>query len=160
MGIPNMLRFNRLDLEKYSKEEINELFKKHNQCMDKASDESLKPFRDTWYGGTEELDKKINKGWPFGALYDALENMRISEYDKYWIARLFVSKIEKEGQSLMFALGEYFSWCIDNHIEVNRLKFMSFFSQYLREIPEDVAKAYEKSSEKAFRDKIYGKKEK
>lgn len=160
MGIPNMLRFNRFDVEKYSKEEINEMFEKHGKCMDRASDESLKPFRDTWYKDTEIKDKEMNKGWPFGALYDALETMHISEYDKYWIARLFVEQIEKDGHSLMFDLGEYFNWCIESGIEVDRLKFMMFFSKYLQEIPKDVVEAYEKSSDKAFRDKIYGKKDK
>lgn len=160
MGIPNMLRFNRLDLEKYSKEEINEMFEKHRECMDKASEEALKPFSDTWYAGTEGINKEMNKGWPFGALYDALENMQISEYDKYWIARLFVEQIEKEGHSLMFDLGEYFNWCIENDIVVDRLKFMTFFSTYLRDIPEDVIKEYENSFDKEMRDRIYGKKDK
>lgn len=160
MGIPNMLRFNRLDLEKYSKEEINEMFEKQRKCMDKASEEALKPFSDTWYAGTEGINKEMNKGWPFGALYDALENLRISEYDKYWIARLFVEQIEKEGHSLMFDLGEYFNWCIENGIVVDRLKFMTFFSTYLRDIPEDVIKEYENSFDKEMRDRIYGKKDK
>ena len=155
-----MLRFNRLDLEKYSKEEINEMFEKHRKCMDKASEEALKPFSDTWYAGTEGINKEMNKGWPFGALYDALENLRISEYDKYWIARLFVEQIEKEGHSLMFDLGEYFNWCIENGIVVDRLKFMAFFSKYLRDIPEDVIKEYENSFDKEMRDRIYGKKDK
>ena len=158
MDIPNMLRFNRFDLEKYSKEKINDLFEKHRVCMDRASDEALKPFSNTWYGGTEELDKEMNKGWPFGALYDALENMKHSEYDKYWIARLFVEQVEKEEKSLMLALGEYFYWCYQNDIEIDKLKFMMFFSTYLRDIPEDVAKAYETSYDKSMRDRIYGKK--
>ena len=157
MDIPNMLKLNRLDLERYSKEEINDLFKKHGECMDRAAVESLSVFRDTWYGGTEELEEELNKGWFCGALYDALKNMTHSEYDKYWIARLFVDRIEKNGSSLMMTLGEYFEWCIKNGIVVDKLKFMTFFSTYLKDIPANVVEDYEKSSEKAFRDKIYGK---
>ena len=156
MGIPNMLRLNRFDLEKYSKEEVNEMFKKHSECMDRASNESLKPFRDTWYGDTEVLNKEINKGWPFGAVYDAIENMRHSEYDKYWIARLFVEEVEREEKSLMLALGEYFYWCYQNGIEIDKLKFMTFFSTYLKDIPDEVVKEYETSLDKSIRDKILG----
>ena len=60
----------------------------------------------------------------------------------------------------MFDLGEYFNWCIENGIVVDRLKFMAFFSKYLRDIPEDVIKEYENSFDKEMRDRIYGKKDK
>ena len=159
-GIIDVLALNVHTLKELnlSSEELNELFDKSRQCQDRAAKESLDLFRKTWFEGTEEIDANMNKGWPFGALYDALENMTHSEYDKYWIARLFVEEVEKKEKSLMFALGEYFYWCIKNDIEVNKLKFMSFFSKYLREIPEEVVKEYENSSEKAFREKVYGKK--
>ena len=162
MGIPDMLKMNVNTIKEMnlSKEELNDLFDQYSKCQDKARAESLDLFREIWYKGTEEKDAELNKGWPFGALYNALETMHISEYDKYWIARLFVEQIERDGHSLMFDLGEYFNWCIENRIEVDRLKFMMFFSKYLREIPKEVVEAYEKSSEKAFRDKIYGKKDK
>lgn len=158
MGIPNMLRLNRFDLEKYSKEEINEMFEKHRECMDRASDEALKPFSDTWYGGTEKIDKEMNKGWPFGALYDVLEKQKISEFDKYWIARLFEKEVGNKGGSLILDLKEYLDWCTINGIKVDKVKFLTFFSKYLQDIPKCVIEEYEKSDEKKFRDKVYGNK--
>lgn len=157
-GIPDVLRMNHFDLEKYSKEEVTDLLDKNRECMDRASNDALKPFSDTWYEGTKVLNEEMNKGWPYGALYDALENIQHSEYDKYWIAKLFVEEVEKKEKSLNFALGEYFYWCENNGIKIDQYKLKSFFASYLRDIPEDVVKAYEKSSDKAFRDKIYGKK--
>jgi hypothetical protein len=35
---------------------------------------------------------------------------------------------------------------------------MTFFSKYLKDIPEDVIKEYESSFDKEMRDRIYGKK--
>jgi hypothetical protein len=158
-GIIDVLALNVHTLKELnlSSEELNELFDKSRKCQDRAAKESLDLFRKTWFEGTEEIDANMNKGWPFGALYDALENMTHSEYDKYWIARLFVEEVEKKEKSLMFALVEYFYWCIENGIEVDKLKFMSFFSKYLREIPEEVITEYNNSSEKAFRERVYGK---
>ena len=133
-GIPNMLKMNVNTIKEMnlSKEDLNDLFDEYSKCQDKACAESLDLFRETWYKDTEKLDKEINKGWPFGALYDALKHQNISEFDKYWIARLFVERIEKDGNSLMFSLGEYFNWCLENEIEVDKLKFMMFFSKYLK----------------------------
>lgn len=159
-GIPDILRMGYPALKEMnlSKEEMDNLFESHRICMDRASEDALKPFSDTWYADTKALNEEMNKGWPYGALYDALENMTISEYDKYWIARLFVEDVEKKETSLMFALGEYFYWCYQNDISVDKIKFMVFFLKYLKDIPEDIIKAYENSSDKAFRDKVYGKK--
>lgn len=158
MGVPDMLRMNvsTIKEQNLSPDELNALFNSYHECMDRASSESLNIFRETWYKDTKKIDDELNKGWPYGALYDALENMHISEYDKYWIARLFVQEVEKKEKNFMFALGEYFNWCLENNIQINQLKFIGFFSKYLQDIPESIAKAYEKSDEKKFRDKIYG----
>ena len=156
MGIPDMLRMNRFDLEKYSNEEITDFLEKNKQCMERATEEGLKPFSDTWYGPTKELNDKMNEGWPFGALYYSLENYTISEFDKYWIARLFITRVEEKSNSLMLSLGEYFNWCLENDINVDKLKFMRFFSKYSRDIPQEIVDEYQNSEEKAFRDKVYG----
>ena len=98
----------------------------------------------------------MNEGWPLGALYYSLENYTISEFDKYWIARLFITRIEEKSNSLMLSLGEYFNWCLENDINVDKLKFMRFFSKYSRDIPQEIIDEYQNSEEKAFRDKVYG----
>ena len=56
----------------------------------------------------------------------------------------------------MMSLGEYFDWCLDNDINIDKLKFIMFFSKYLQDIPEDIIKEYENSDEKKYRDKVYG----
>ena len=156
MGIPDMLRMNRFDLEKYSRDEVTSLLEKNRVCMDRASEEALKPFSDTWYKDTKRKNEEINWGWPFGALYDALEFQRISEFDKYWIARLFVEEVEKKEIGFTIALDNYFDWCNLYDIEIDKDKFLNFFSKYLKEIPDKIVQDYENSDEKKFRGKIYG----
>lgn len=158
MGIPDILRISvdKIKELNLSQEEFKEILDKNSECMDRASAESLNCFSETWYKGTKEIEDEINKGWPFGALYYALEKQNILEFDKYWIARLFVKKLEKKGKTLMMSLGEYFDWCLDNDINIDKLKFIMFFSKYLQDIPEDIIKEYENSDEKKYRDKVYG----
>ena len=42
------------------------------------------------------------------------------------------------------------------NINIDKLKFIMFFSKYLQDIPEDIIKEYENSDEKKYRDKVYG----
>ena len=158
VGIPDILSisFDKIKELNLSQEELKDILDKNSECMDKASAESLNCFSETWYKGTKEIDDEMNKGWPFGALYYALENQNISEYDKYWIARLFEKEIENKGQSLILELKDYLDWCSKNEIKVDKVKFLTFFSKYLQDIPEDTIKEYENSDEKKYRDKIYG----
>lgn len=140
---------------KLSDSEIMTLIDANNECLDKASKETLDKFNKKWYKSVEKRDNQLNKGWPFGGLYFALDGQKISEHDKYWIARLFKTEVEKAGRNFDTALKEYFAWCISNKVRVDRDWYSKFFKKYLKDIPSEVLEEYEKSEEKVSREQTY-----
>ncbi len=157
--IPDILRMSMQEIKEknFTSDELNRLLEGNNMCMNMAHEESLGVFHNTWYASVKNIDDAINKGWRFGVLYSSLERQTISEFDKYWIARLFVKEIEDKEGDFNTALDNYFDWCSKNNIdEIDRDKLETFFSIYLKDIPRSIIQAYETSSDKALRDKIYG----
>ena len=140
------------------REELEENLRKIKEISDTAAKEFLTPFRERWFGNLEAIEKEINGGWPLGAVYDCFGENYLCEYDKYHIIRLLKEKYAAAGDDFNFELGEYFSWCLRNNVEVNKLKFLGWISKYSGEIPEKVIKEYNKSSTKKYRDHIYGPK--